>query len=90
MKKKQKKSKGKKTAPKKEYVNFLPLNKMAEAALYFGFTPIRNISINKEDVKNASSLKETWAKNCSGMPWLFSQPFVEERIALLRIILNKK
>ncbi len=90
MKKKQKKSKSKKTAPKKEYVNFLPLNKMAEAALYFGFTPIKNISINKDDVKNASSLKETWAKNCSGMPWLFSQPFVEERIALLRNYTEQK
>ncbi len=76
-----KKTKGK---PKAEFVNFLPFNKIAEAALYYGFTPAKHFQISKDDVKKASSLKDSWTKNCAGMPWLFSQTFAEERIALLR------
>ena len=88
--KKQKKVKNKKSAPKNEFVSFLPFNKTADAALYFGFTPIKNFSIAKDDVQKANSLKESWAKNCAGMPWLFSQTFVEERIALLREYIEQK
>ncbi len=79
-----KKSHKKSKIKKAEFVNFLPVNKSAEAALYFGFTPTKNISISKDDVRKASSLKESWTKNVADMPWLFSQDFVEERIAMLR------
>ncbi len=81
-----KKSKSKKInkKPRAEFVNFFPINKSAEAALYFGFTPTKSLQITKDDVHKASSLKESWTKNISDMPWLFSQDFAEERIALLR------
>lgn len=84
MMKKKAKSKKNNKKPRAEFINFLPINKAAEAALYYGFIPTKNISITKDDVHKASSLKEAWTKNCFGMPWLFSQVFVEERIALLR------
>lgn len=77
----------KKTHSKKkrsEFVNFHPLNKVAEAALYYGFTPTKPLEITKDDMRKASSLKESFARNPSDMPWLFSQDFVAERIALLR------
>ncbi len=84
MKKKNKKVLKKKSVLKKEFAQFFPLNKAAEAALYFGFTPIRSIQITKDDVHKASSLKDSWTKNPQGLPWLFSQVFAEERIALIR------
>jgi histidyl-tRNA synthetase len=87
---KKKTTKSKKSAPKKEFISFVPLNKAAEAAVYFGFTPIKNISISKDDVHKANALKESWAKNCAGMPWLFSQTFVEERIAIIRDYIEGK
>ncbi len=90
MAKKNNKQKMKKSSPKKEFVSFLPVNKSAEAALYFGFTPIKTLRIAKDDISKASALKESWAKNCAGMPWLFSQPFVEERIAMLREYTDQK
>lgn len=73
-----------------KFINFLPINKMAEAALYFGFNPSKNIQVTKEDVHKASSLKDAWTKNVAGLPWLFSQPFAEERIALLREYVEKE
>ncbi len=81
---KNKKIPKKSKAPKNEFVNFLPFNKIAEAALYYGFTPAKHFQISKDDTKKASALKDSWSKNCSGMPWLFTQTFAEERVALLR------
>ena len=90
MKQKTKKIVKKKTENKKDsYVNFLPINKMAEAALYFGFTPIKATKITKEDVSKASSLKDAYSKNVQNLPWIFSQVFAEERVALLREYLEK-
>ena len=74
---------------KADFINFLPINKMAEAALYFGFNSTKPIQITKEDVHKASSLKDAYTKNVSGLPWIFSQVFAEERIALLREYLEK-
>ena len=82
-----KKSKSK--SKKVSYTNFLPINKMAEASLYFGFTPTKPLQITKDDVHKASSLKDAYTKNVSGLPWTFSQVFAEERIALLREYLEK-
>jgi histidyl-tRNA synthetase len=87
--KKTKKSKKKTASKKTNYVSFLPINKMAEAAIYFGFTSTKPMQITKDDVHKASSLKDSYLKNASGLPWLFSQLFVEERIALLREYLEK-
>lgn len=84
-KKHTKKSENKKVS----YVNFLPINKMAEAALYFGFTSTKPLQITKDDVHKASSLKDAYSKNVSGLPWIFSQVFAEERVALLREYLEK-
>jgi histidyl-tRNA synthetase len=67
-----------------DYITFLPINKIAEAALYFGFKPVKPVQITKDDIQKASSLKDTYAKNASGLPWTFSQAFAEERIAVLR------
>lgn len=80
--------KTKKTA-KKEYHEFHPINKMAEASVYFGFTSTKPIQITKDDVVKASALKDAFLKNASGLPWTFSQVFAEERIALLREFLEK-
>src|SRR5689334_11754220 len=77
-----KKSKNKQK--RNEFVNFLPLTKMAEAAIYYGFTPTRPIEITADDSRKAASLKDSWTRNPADMPWLFSQDFVKERIALLR------
>lgn len=71
------------------YVDFLPINKMAEAALYFGFNSTKPLQITKDDVHKASALKDAYTKNASGLPWIFSQVFAEERIALLREYLEK-
>lgn len=80
-----KKTKQQKTAKKKqEFINFLPINKMAEAAIYFGFTSTKPIQITKEDNQKASALKDSYLKNASGLPWTFSQDFAAERIALVR------
>src|ERR1035437_9879998 len=84
-----KKSKRKMGSKKTDFINFLPLNKMAEAALYFGFTPTKTLQIIKDDVHKASSLKDAYTKNVSGLPWMFSQVFAEERVALLREYLEK-
>lgn len=67
-----------------DFINFLPMQKIAEAALYYGFTPTKPMQISKDDVTKAAALKESWAKNPSGTHWLFSQDFIEERIALFR------
>ncbi|MFA5651845.1 MAG: His/Gly/Thr/Pro-type tRNA ligase C-terminal domain-containing protein [Candidatus Paceibacterota bacterium] len=72
-----------------KHINFLPINKMAEAALYFGFNSTKPLQITKDDVHKASSLKDAYIKNVSGLPWIFSQVFAEERIALLREYLEK-
>ena len=72
-----------------DHIHFLPINKMAEAALYFGFTSTKPLQITKDDVHKASALKDTYSKNVSGLPWIFSQVFAEERVALLREYLEK-
>ncbi len=74
---------------KLDHINFLPVNKMAEAALYFGFTSTKPLQITKDDVHKASFLKDSYLKNTSGLPWIFSQVFAEERVALLREYLEK-
>ncbi len=78
--------KNKKTKQKKDnkFVEFFPINKQAEPAIYYGFNPIEAPIISKEDVQKASSLKDSYTRNCPGMPWFFSQDFIEERIAILR------
>ncbi len=89
---KNKKSKGtrkKRNNKESNYINFLPINKMAEAALYFGFNSTKPLQITKDDVHKASSLKDVYIKNVSGLPWMFSQIFAEERVALLREYLEK-
>ncbi len=83
------KSTKKSASSKNSYINFLPINKMAEAALYFGFTSTKPLQITKDDVHKASSLKDAYSKNVSGLPWMFSQVFAEERVALLREYLEK-
>ncbi len=84
MKKKKTGTKKKSSArAKSDFVNFLPVNKLAEAALYFGFTPMKTLRVIPEDTRKASSLKEAWARN-QNSHWLFSQDFAEERAALLR------
>jgi histidyl-tRNA synthetase len=67
-----------------KYINFKPIEKSMEAAIYYGFSPSDAPKTSKEDAQKVASLKETWAKCCSNMPWLFSQEFAEERAALLR------
>jgi len=89
MKTKKTKSVKKATKKENEYLNFLPINKSAEAALYYGFDTTKPIRISKDDVHKASALKDTWTKNPQNAHWLFSQTFVEERIALLREYLEK-
>lgn len=88
---KNKKTKVRKNNRNKEsnHINFLPINKMAESALYFGFNSIKPIQITKDDVHKASALKDAYTKNVAGLPWIFSQVFAEERIALLREYLEK-
>jgi len=78
-----------KTEKKNEFINFLPINKIAEAAIYFGFTSTKPIKITKDDTQKASALKESYLKNVSGLPWIFSQTFAEERVALMREYLEK-
>jgi len=80
MKTKQKKVSNKESS----VVNFMPIDKNIEASLYYGFTPIKSPVPNKEDIKKSAGLKESWARNCTGMPWFFSKEFSEERVALLR------
>lgn len=89
--KKTKKSGSKKKNKNKgsNHITFLPINKMAEAAIYFGFTSTKPIQITKDDVHKASSLKDAYTKNVAGLPWIFSQVFAEERVALLREYLEK-
>lgn len=91
MNKERKKSKRGRKNKKKEsnYINFLPINKIAKAAIYFGFTPTKPIQITKDDVHKASSLKDSYIRNVSDLPWIFSQVFAEERVALLREYLEK-
>ena len=73
-----------------EFTNFLPLNKSAEAAIYYGFSSIKPLQISKDDVRKAVSLKDSWTRNPTDMPWLFSQDFVKERISLFREYTEKK
>ncbi len=86
-----KKSRANKNRKPKEatHIEFLPLNKMAEAAVYFGFTSTKPTVVTKDDVHKASSLKDSYSKNVSNLPWIFSQVFAEERVALLREYLEK-
>jgi histidyl-tRNA synthetase len=80
------KTKEKKIAKEKEnskFLTFLPINKNAEVAIYYGFTPIKNLQITKDDIKKASSLKDSFCKN-NDLSWLFSQGFAEERVSLIR------
>ena len=79
------KSKNKET----NFIQFLPINKSAEAALYYGFIPTKPVKITKDDTQKVSSLKDTGSKNHSGLHWLFSQLFAEERVALLRDYIEK-
>jgi len=88
-KKSKKPTKKKKISKKDNFINFLPINKMAEAALYFGFNSTKPVQITKDDVHKAASLKDSYSKNVAGLPWIFSQVFAEERIALLREYLEK-
>ena len=67
-----------------EFVTFLPIQKMAEAALYYGFLPMKPLQIVKDDIAKAAALKESWTRNPSGLSWLFSQDFIEERASLFR------
>ena len=55
-------SKKKARGNKKSFINFFPLNKMAEAALYFGFTPI----VFAEE--RIALLREFLEKNLSSLP----------------------
>lgn len=86
------KKKGARKSGNKEsnFITFLPINKVAEAALYYGFTPTKPVKVIKEDVQKASSLKDTGSKNHAGLHWLFSQVFAEERISLLRDYIEKE
>lgn len=86
---KNKRTKGSNKKKKSEHTNFLPINKMAEAALYFGFNSTNPLKITKDDIKKASTLKDAYTKNVSGLPWIYSQAFAEERTALLREYLEK-
>ncbi len=73
---------------KDNFISFEPINKNAEASLYYGFTPIKELKISKEDVSKASSLKDSFSKN-NNLSWIFSQDFVEERISLIRKYLSE-
>ena len=84
MKNKKNIQKNLKVKDKKKFVEFFPINKQAEPAIYYGFNPIKAPQISKEDTQKALSLKDSYVRNCPGMPWFFSQNFIEERIALLR------
>ncbi|MFA6227181.1 MAG: His/Gly/Thr/Pro-type tRNA ligase C-terminal domain-containing protein [Candidatus Paceibacterota bacterium] len=67
-----------------KFINFTPIDKAVEAAIYYGFTPTKHPKANKEDLVRISALKESWAKSCAEMPWVFSTEFAEERAAFLR------
>ena len=90
---KQKKTKAAKKSSKRpkglDFMTFMPINKAAEAALYYGFNTTKPSSVSKDDAHKASALKDSWTKNPANMHWLFSQAFVEERIAMLRDYLEK-
>jgi histidyl-tRNA synthetase len=73
-----------KTAKESPFVNFLPINKAVESAIYYGFTPIKAPIPNKDDIKKALSLKEAWARNGTKTSWVFSKDFSDERAAVLR------
>lgn len=75
--------KEKKIKDNSKFVEFLPINKNVEAALYYGFTPTKNLQISKEDINKASSLKDSFSKN-NNLSWIFSQGFAEERASLIR------
>ena len=78
--------KGKETS---KFVEFLPINKSAEAALYYGFTPIKNLQISKDDINKVSSLKDNFSKS-NELSWIFSQTFAEERASLIRDYIEKE
>ncbi|MFA5764067.1 MAG: His/Gly/Thr/Pro-type tRNA ligase C-terminal domain-containing protein [Candidatus Paceibacterota bacterium] len=93
MKKNRKKTRKQRRSGKKkgsDFFCFHPVNKAAEAVIYFGFTPSRPVQVCKDDTSKVCSLKDSWTRNVSGMPWVFSQPFAEERVALLREYEEKK
>lgn len=71
------------------FVNFLPINKSIEAAIYYGFTPIKTPTPNKDDIKKTAALKESWARNSTKTPWIFSKEFSEERTAVIREYFEK-
>ncbi|MFA6797286.1 MAG: His/Gly/Thr/Pro-type tRNA ligase C-terminal domain-containing protein [Candidatus Paceibacterota bacterium] len=72
-----------------KFIEFFPINKNAEAALYYGFTPIKNIQITKEDINKILPLKDSFSRN-NDLSWIFSQTFAEERASLLREYINKE
>lgn len=73
---------------KDNFINFEPINKTAEAALYYGFTPIKELKISKDDINKVSSLKDNFSKN-NDLSWIFSQIFAEERSSLIRKYLEE-
>jgi histidyl-tRNA synthetase len=79
-----KKQKKTKKPAESKFINFTPIDKSVEAAVYYGFTPTKHPKANKEDTVRIASLKESWARSCAEMPWVFSQEFAEERAAFLR------
>lgn len=83
------KKKQKRVVKESKFINFMPIDKAIEAAIYYGFNPVKAPAISKEDTHKINTLKESWARNCSNMPWLFSQHFAEERSAILREYIEK-
>ncbi len=78
-----------KPAPKKtEYVTFPDVDRVAEVAFYYGFTPLSSfLSINKEDRERARSLAEIDAREIVPENTLVS--LIEQKVALLRLCLEK-
>ncbi|MFA5934614.1 MAG: His/Gly/Thr/Pro-type tRNA ligase C-terminal domain-containing protein [Candidatus Paceibacterota bacterium] len=73
----------KKEKDSSKFIEFLPINKNSEAVIYYGFTPIKNLQISKEDINKVSPLKDSFSKN-NDLSWIFSQTFAEERASLIR------
>jgi histidyl-tRNA synthetase len=84
MKKKENKRKEKTQRKEQKFINFYPIDKNFLPAIFYGFTTTKISPITKEDKSKASSLKENWVKANKDLHWLFSENFVEERIAFLR------
>lgn len=77
-----------KPAAKTEYLDFAHLDRAAETALYYGFTPLpAPLVITKEDRELARSCGETEAHE--GVRETAFAPFIEQKAALLRWCLKK-